>query len=95
MVEAFFLSHGRETPRALVETVSPAVGRGVVLRSDAVWFISRGVVAEELDRGDLVALSISGMPEAGPVGITQRAGARPSEEAQALADALREAARRI
>ena len=59
-VEQFFLSVGQEMPQALVETVSLAVGRGLVQISDAVWFISRGVVGEELRLGTLVALDLPG-----------------------------------
>ena len=80
-------------PRPLVETVSLAVGRGLVQASDAVWFISRGVVAEELRLGTLVALDLAGLPQvAGPVGLTRRAGAEPPPEVLALMTALREAA---
>lgn len=92
-VEQYFLSVGQEMPRALVETVSLAVGRGLVQLSDAVWFISRGVVGEELRLGTLAALDLPGLPQvAGPVGLTRRAGAEPAPEVQALMAALREAA---
>ncbi|MBP7000267.1 pca operon transcription factor PcaQ [Amaricoccus sp.] len=92
-VAQYFLSLGEEPPEAFVETVSLAVGRGLALASDAVWFISRGVVAEELDRGDLVALDLRGPPvTAGPVGLTRRAGAEPSADVQSLMRALRAAA---
>lgn len=93
-VERFFLSVGQEMPRALVESVSLAVGRGLVQASDAVWFISRGVVGEELRLGTVVALDLPGLPQvAGPVGLTRRAGAEPEAEVAALMAALREAAR--
>ncbi|MFO1142970.1 MAG: pca operon transcription factor PcaQ [Amaricoccus sp.] len=81
VVEQYFLSHGREVPRAAVETVSLALGRGLALTSDAVWFISRGVVAEELASGTLATLPQGGLPPAGPVGLTLRSG-------QAVADGL-------
>ena len=80
MVEQHFLSHGREVPRAAVETVSLALGRGLGADSDAVWFISRGVVAEEMATGGRGA-DLGGLPLAGPVGLTLRSG-------QAVADAL-------
>jgi LysR family pca operon transcriptional activator len=91
-VEQFFLSLGQEPPAALVETVSLAVGRGLVLASDAVWLISRGVVAEELDRGLLAALDLGLPVMTGPVGLTRRAGAEPGPEVLALMRALRAAA---
>ena len=92
VVEQYFLSLGTAPPRAPVETVSLAVGRGMVCASDAVWFISEGVVAEELAAGALVALDLGGLPMAGPVGLTLRAGQNPTEEQQALMRALRDAA---
>lgn len=93
-VEQYFLTLGQELPEALVETVSLAVGRGLVQASDAVWFISRGVVAEEVALGTLVALELAGLPLiAGPVGLTRRAGSEPGAEVQALMAALRAAAR--
>jgi LysR family pca operon transcriptional activator len=92
-VEQYFLSVGQEMPQALVETVSLAVGRGLVQISDAVWFISRGVVGEELRLGTLAELDLPGLPQvAGPVGLTRRAGAEPAPEVAALMAALRDAA---
>lgn len=91
-VEEYFLRLGHEVPRAPVETVSLAVGRGILRVSDAVWFISRGVVAEELDTGSLVHLALEGIPAAGPVGLTRRAGAEPGPEVEALMSAVRKAA---
>jgi LysR family pca operon transcriptional activator len=56
------LSIGRELPAAMVETVSLALGRGLTRNSDAIWFMSRGVVAEELDGGVLAAVNLGAMP---------------------------------
>lgn len=60
--------------RPAFETVALAVGRGIVGGSDAVWFISRGVVAEELDRGELVILPTGVRFLTGSVGITRKQG---------------------
>jgi LysR family pca operon transcriptional activator len=91
-VEQHFLSLGRELPRAQVETVSLALGRGLVRASDAAWFISRGVVAEELAERRLVALPLPGLPHAGPVGLTLRSGQAPGDALAQLMQALRDAA---
>ena len=64
-------------------------GRGLVLASDAVWFISAGVVAEEIAAGTLVALDLGGMARAGPVGLTLRSGQEPSTRCAADAGAAR------
>jgi LysR family pca operon transcriptional activator len=90
VVEQYFLSIGREMPAAMVETVSLAVGRGLTRDSDAIWFISRGVVADELDAGILAALDLGFLPLAGSIGITRRAGAPSSEELELLMRALRD-----
>jgi LysR family pca operon transcriptional activator len=91
-VEQYFLARGQELPVALVETVSLAVGRGMVQASDAVWFISRGVVGEELRLGTLATLDLGGLPLiAGPVGLTRRAGDEPGPEARQLMAAIRAA----
>jgi LysR family pca operon transcriptional activator len=93
VVEQYFLSLGQELPAAFVETVSLALGRGLVQASDAVWFISRGVVEEELAQGSIKALDLGGLPAAaGPVGLTRRAGGEAGPELQALMQALRDAA---
>jgi LysR family pca operon transcriptional activator len=62
---------GLPTLRPAVETVALAVGRGLLAASDAVWFISRGVVAEELARGEMIALPTGVRFLSGAVGITQ------------------------
>ncbi len=89
LVEQYFLQLGLEVPRPMVETVSLALGRGLVAGSDAIWFISRGVVADELAGGNLTALDLPELPAAGPVGITLRAGVAPSGGIAELARLLR------
>jgi LysR family pca operon transcriptional activator len=92
-VEQYFLTLGQEPPSALVETVSLAVGRGLVQASNAVWFISRGVVEQELGLGTLVTLDLAGLPRAaGPVGLTRRAGTEPGAEVEPVMEAIRVAA---
>jgi LysR family transcriptional regulator, pca operon transcriptional activator len=58
--------------RPAVETVALAIGRGMLAASDSVWFISRGVVAEELRRGDMIEIPTGVRFLSGAVGITQR-----------------------
>lgn len=92
VVEQYFLAHGRELPRPQVETVSLAIGRGLVRSSDAVWFISRGVLAEEIASGAVAVLDLGGLPLAGPVGLTLRSGQAMPETLAVLMQALRDAA---
>lgn len=58
--------------RPAFEAVALAVGRGILAGSDAVWFISRGVVADEVDRGDLIVLPTGARFLSGSVSITRR-----------------------
>ena len=67
------LGHSRLRPA--VETLALAVGRGMLAASDSVWFISRGVVAEELRRGEMVEVPTGVRFLSGSVGITQRQAA--------------------
>lgn len=64
--------------RPAVETVALAIGREILARSDAVWFISRGVVAQELARSEMVEITTGVRFLSGAVGITQVQSATPS-----------------
>lgn len=92
MVDALLLADGLSFIARPVETVSNSFARSFALATDAVWIISRSVVAADLDQGDLVALDIDTRMSHGPVGITTRTGADLSVAAQALMEALRAAA---
>lgn len=74
-VDDYLASLGLTGVVPAVETVSLAVGRGICLVSDALWFISRGVIAEELERGLLQELPVHARFLSGAVGITRRASA--------------------
>jgi LysR family pca operon transcriptional activator len=92
-VRAWLTAAGIGRARALFETVSPAFGRRAVELSDALWFISSGVVAEDLGAGRLAALPLRGPMLAGPIGISLREDATPPIELDALLAALRRVAR--
>jgi LysR family transcriptional regulator, pca operon transcriptional activator len=77
-VDDYLASIGLPRLQPFVETVALAVGRGIVAASDAVWFISRGVVAQELASGELIALPTGVRFLSGSVGITQPQAAAPS-----------------
>lgn len=71
-VDDYLASLGLPALRPAFETVALAVGRGILAGSDAVWFISRGVVADEVERGDLTVLPTGARFLSGSVGITRR-----------------------
>lgn len=91
-VDAYLASIGLIGVRPAVETVSLALGRGICLASDAMWFISRGVVVEELARGVMAERFTDARFLSGAVGITRRQGDPPSGLAL-LADIARSVAR--
>lgn len=76
-VDAYLAALGLNGLRPAVETVSLALGRGICLASDALWFISRGVVAEELERGVMAERPTGARFLSGAVGITRRQGDPP------------------
>ncbi|WP_449040480.1 pca operon transcription factor PcaQ [Paracoccus sp. (in: a-proteobacteria)] len=83
LVERLLLSRGIAPPPRRIETVSGAFGRVHVRQSDAVWFISAGVVAREIADGRLVRLPLDTELTKGPVGLMTRAS-QPETSAQLL-----------
>jgi LysR family transcriptional regulator, pca operon transcriptional activator len=71
-VDDYLASLGLQGLQPAIETVALPIGRGIVMGSDAVWFISQGVIREDLARGDLALLPLEARFLSGAVGITQR-----------------------
>lgn len=71
-VDAYLATLGLNGLRPAVETVSLALGRGICLTSDALWFISRGVVVEDLARGLMEERPTNARFLSGSVGLTRR-----------------------
>ena len=91
-VDALLLAAGVGRFALKIETVSNSLGRSYALMSDAIWIISRGVVANDLAAGQLVRLPVDVSATLGPVGITTRSGAELSLPVQAMLEAVRQAA---
>ena len=72
LVDRLLLAHGVGALPNRIETVSMPFGRRYVRQSDAVWIISRGVVAEDLVAGTLIELPVDCSLTQGPVGLTTR-----------------------
>jgi LysR family pca operon transcriptional activator len=70
-VDDCLVSLGLAGPRPAFEAVALPLARGLILGSDALWFISRWVVAEDLERGDLVLLPTDARYLSGAVGLTR------------------------
>lgn len=89
-VDDYLASLGLGAIRAAFETVALPIGRGVVLGSDAVWFISRGVIQDELQRGEMVILPTSARFLSGAVGLTRRARSAPDRSVEVLIQITRD-----
>jgi LysR family pca operon transcriptional activator len=94
-VEQFLITHGIASLPTQIETVSDAFGRAFVRSSDAIWIISAGVVAADIEDGLLLALPIDTTETRGPVGLTVRADAVSSTPLSILMQTVREAAAEI
>lgn len=94
-VEQFLIANGVASIPTQVETVSDAFGRAFVRSSDAIWIISAGVVAADIEDGILATLPIDTSETRGPVGLTIRADANPSTSLSILMQTIRQAAAEI
>ncbi len=81
-VERLLIAEGVPKPTCRLETVSGAFGRVHTRSSDAVWFISAGVVDAEIREGRLVRLPIATSGTEGPVGLMTRVGEAETPERQ-------------
>jgi len=88
-VERYLTSIGLKGAQGAVETVSLPIGRRIVQRSDYIWFISRGVVIDELLNGSLISCPLQSDLLAGPVGVFTVANATPDIERSAFVQILR------
>jgi LysR family transcriptional regulator, pca operon transcriptional activator len=93
--ERFLLAHGIAELPVEVETVSDSFGRALLRRSDAIWIISEGVVAGDLEDGALAALPIDTSETRGSVGLTTRTDIPGSPAVEIVARTLRETVREL
>ena len=93
-VDAYLASLNLAGLAPAVETSTLALGRGLIMATDAVWFISQGVVEAELEMGQIVTLPLGATYLSGAVGLTRVAGQRPSPDLVRLIDLSRRAAER-
>lgn len=73
-VERFLIGHGIGDLPVEIETVSDSFGRAMIRQSDAIWVISEGVVAPEVETGEIGILPVDTTETRGAVGLTIRAG---------------------
>lgn len=95
LVDRWVIAEGLSLPARRIETASGAFGRVHVRQSDAVWFISEGVVALELAEGRLMRLPFAMAGTEGPVGLMTRADEGPGPERALLQLAVDKALARL
>ncbi len=94
-VEGLLIANGVPSLPNQIETVSDSFGRAFVRASDAIWIISAGVVANDIEDGALAVLPIDTSETKGPVGLTMRNDAIPSLPLSILMQTIREAATEV
>lgn len=88
-VERVIVEQGMAQPVQAIETVSDSFGRAFLRACDAIWVISRGVVAAEIASGEFLELPIDTGSTLGAVGLITREADRPHDAAIFFADILR------
>ena len=88
-VERLLARHGLDTLPRSVESVSNAFGRTFTRATDAIWIISHGVVATDLEEGALAELAVDTGDSGGPVGLTTRIDTVPTPAAQVFMETVR------
>lgn len=92
LVQRMLLASGVSIHGEEIETVSNAFGRAYVRQSDAVWFISEGVVALDVAENYLALLPVDMSETQGPVGFTMRAENGPGPALAAFMQTVRDVA---
>ncbi|MFY9211807.1 MAG: pca operon transcription factor PcaQ [Aestuariivita sp.] len=91
LVDRLLMAEGMTRIPNRIETVSGAYGRELVRASDAIWVISEGVIAADVEAGILRKLPIDTTLTAGPVGIMTRAEEEPKMLVRHFRQAVRTA----
>lgn len=88
-VDRLFIEQGFPQPRHAIETVSDSFGRAFLRRHQAIWIISRGVVASEIESGEFVELPIDTESTLGSVGFATRSEGELPPGAEIFVDIVR------
>ena len=86
LIARMLISRGVPLFSDRIETASASFGRGMILADPGlVWFISRGVIADDLETGRMRALDLDTRATVGAVGIMSRAEDVATPAARAFA----------
>ena len=87
-VDQYLAAQGLSGLVPAFETVALPVALSLIERSDMLWFISRGVVERELQRGTLAEVNLKSGYMSGAVGITRKFAFNENSPADLLARLL-------
>ena len=88
-VDRLFVEQGISEPRQAIESVSDSFGRAMLRNYQAIWIISRGVIAAEIETGEFVTLPIDTQSTLGSIGINTRAQTALDPAGEYFAEILR------
>jgi len=88
-VDRLFVEQGISEPRQAIESVSDSFGRAMLRNYQAIWIISRGVIAAEIESGEFVTLPIDTETTLGSIGINTRAQTALDPAGEYFAEVLR------
>lgn len=91
-VDRLLIANGAPELPVQIETVSDSFGRAFLRDSDAIWIISMGAIANDLEEGALAILPLDTSETRGSVGLTMRADAVQTPALSILIQTIREAA---
>ncbi|RDL43441.1 pca operon transcription factor PcaQ [Marinomonas piezotolerans] len=94
-VDDFFLAEGVGVIKDRIDTVSDSFGKEFIRNNDAIWIISRGVVAREIADGEFAELPVNTKETLSAVGLTMRSDSTPSRALQQFVKAVRETAENL
>ncbi|GGC86994.1 pca operon transcription factor PcaQ [Undibacterium terreum] len=92
--DSFLTAHGVGNPAAYIEVLSVSLGRELVLRNDAVWFVPTSAVRLDLENGVLRSLPFPMAGSEQMVGLALSNAVLPSPVTEAMIHAIREVAAR-
>ena len=90
-VERFLLANGISELPTQIETVSDSFGRAFIRGSDGVWIISHGVIAHDLQTGNVQTLPIDTSETRGAVGLTTRLDREENTALSIMLQSIRQA----
>ncbi|MTI18863.1 pca operon transcription factor PcaQ [Rhodobacteraceae bacterium RKSG542] len=85
-VDRLFIEQGVPEPESIIETVSDSFGRAFANDYDAIWVISRGVIASEIASGLMIELPVETATTLGSVGLSVKAEGQLEPAAQLFAE---------